>query len=52
MQNCGVLGHFSSVCPDAKLPAHVHAMAGTDDAPNARDASSIIIIILAQQAER
>ncbi len=37
------------MCPDAKPPAHVHAMAGVDDASIASDASRVII--LAQQAE-
>jgi hypothetical protein len=48
-KNEEVLVHVSSVCPDAKPPTHVHAMADADNASIASDASSIII--LAQQAD-
>ena len=46
-KTCGVLGHVSAVCPEAKPSAQVHAMTDTDDASVASNSSSIFI--LAQQ---
>jgi hypothetical protein len=43
-KTCGKLGHTSSVCPDAKPPAQVHAMTGVDDTSVVSDEESVIIL--------
>jgi hypothetical protein len=44
-RNSGKLGHTLSVCPDLKqTPAQIHAMARVDDASDASDEESVIIL--------
>jgi hypothetical protein len=47
-KNCGQLGHTSLVCPELMPskapPAQIHAMVDIDDASEANDASSVIIL--------
>ena len=43
-KSCGKLGHTSSVCPDSKPPAQIHAMLIVDDASDASDEESVIIL--------
>jgi hypothetical protein len=49
-KSCGLLGHTSAVCPNTKPLAQVHAMTESDDASEASDTSSVII--LTQQTVR
>ena len=45
-KKCGKIGHASNVCPDAKPPAQIHAIATTtDDASDASDESSVLILM-------
>ncbi len=48
-KNCSKLGHTSLVCPDLTQskppPDHIHTMADIDDASEASEASSVIILI-------
>ena len=48
-KTCGQLGHISSVCPNYKPPAQIHAMTNADDASQSSDGDSVLI--LAQIAE-
>ncbi len=42
----GKLGHTSSVCPNSKSPpTQIHAMLTVDDASNASNEESVIILI-------
>jgi hypothetical protein len=43
-RTCGKLGHTSSICPESKPPAQIHAMSAADDSSVASDEESVIIL--------
>ncbi len=54
VKNCGKLGHTSLVCPDLmqfKPPQdHIHTLAYIDDASDASEASSVVILMQAENS--
>jgi hypothetical protein len=53
-KNCSKLGHTSLVCPDLMQskppPDHIHSMVDIDDASEASEASSVIILAQAEKS--
>ncbi len=43
-RTCGKLDHISSICPESKPHAQIHAKLAVDDASVASDEESIIIL--------